>query len=126
MKILAGSVLTLAALAAIPAQAQSFYDCSLLVGTWEGDYTYENGAYNLWRATYYDDGTLKIDFYDAQGAMLGDQTGIWVCDGVWVTDSVEEQGEWYEYKYRIRQLNDTTYIYESTQGPVFTSHRVAN
>ncbi len=113
----------LALLAASQVQAQAMHDCSLLVGSWDGEYVYENGSYSSWSARYFESGELGISFYDEQGNEVGSQTGLWQCDGVWVTSQVEENGEWFEYKYRIRNLSEQEYVYESVFGPVFTSVR---
>lgn len=103
--------------------AQAMHDCDLLVGTWEGEYVYDNGSYSRWSAQYFPEGELAISFFDDEGNAMGQQTGLWQCDGAWVTSQVEENGEWFEYKYRIRTLDQREYVYESVYGPVFTSIR---
>lgn len=103
--------------------AQAMHDCSMLVGTWEGEYVYDNGSYSRWSAQYFEGGELGIRFFDEGGNEVGEQTGLWQCDGVWVTSQVEENGEWFEYKYRISSLTEQEYVYESVFGPVFTSVR---
>ncbi|GEM_PF-2344196 len=103
--------------------AQSLFDCGLLVGTWVGEYTYEDGQYSRWEADYAEEGVFSIKFFSEDGAEVGSQLGGWQCDGVWVTSTAVEQGEEYTFEYQIRALDGYRYLYESAQGPLFTSFR---
>lgn len=103
--------------------AQSPFDCGLLVGTWVGEHRYEDGEFNSWRAVYADGGQLSIEFYDESENAIGAQSGIWECDGNWVTTQMQDQGQSFEFSYQIRELDIFRYVYESAQGPVFTSYR---
>ena len=116
----AAIALTLACSAPL-AQAQAMFDCDLLHGTWDGEHVYDNGSYSRWSAQYSPNGELEISFYDRQGQMVEEQTGVWECDGVWVTSAMEKGGELQVYSYRIARLTEQEYVYESALGPVFTS-----
>lgn len=104
--------------------AQSLFDCDLLIGTWVGEHTYENGQYSRWEAVYAEDGVFSIEFFATEdGEAVGGQLGSWQCDGLWVTSSAEENGEQYSFSYEIKALDSFRYLYESSQGPLFTSYR---
>lgn len=103
--------------------AQAMFDCKLLVGTWVGEYTYEDGQYNKWEAVYAEQGGLSIDFFDASGALMGSESGSWQCDGVWVETVMKNREEEYRFRYQVKALDAFRYVYASTEGPVFTSYR---
>lgn len=103
--------------------AQALFDCDLLIGTWVGEYTYEDGQYSRWEADYGSEGLFSIKFFDEGGAEIGSQLGGWQCDGVWVISTAVDQGQEYTFEYQIRALDSFRYLYESAQGPLFTSYR---
>lgn len=104
--------------------AQGRFDCDLLIGTWVGEHSFENGQHSKWEAIYKEDGVFDIKFFSVEsGEVVGSQLGSWQCDGLWVTSTAEEQGQEYSFKYQIRTLDRFRYQYESTQGPLFTSYR---
>lgn len=104
--------------------AQSLFDCDLLVGTWFGEHTYENGQYSRWQAVYSADGVFDIEFFGRESdEVLSSQLGSWECDGLWVTSKAVEQGQEYVFSYQIKALDSLRYQYESTQGVLFTSYR---
>lgn len=103
--------------------AQNLFDCELLIGTWAGEHRYEDGQFNRWQAVYSEGGQLSIEFYDEAQNPIGAQSGVWECDGSWVTTQMQDQGQSFEFSYQIRELDIFRYVYESIQGPVFTSYR---
>jgi hypothetical protein len=104
--------------------AQGKFDCDLLIGTWVGDYTFDDGQYSQWEALYKEDGVFSIEFFAEKGGdVVASQLGSWQCDGTWVTSTATDQGQEYSFKYQIRTLDRFRYQYESTQGPLFTSYR---
>lgn len=107
----------------VQAQTEPSFDCTLLVGNWVGEYRYEDGQLSRWRASYSEDNSLAISFYDEQQNEVGRQTGTWDCDGQWVKTRMQENGQSYSFEYRIKALDIFRYVYESAIGPVFTSYR---
>jgi|TARA_B110000483_G_scaffold99953_1_gene122629 hypothetical protein len=103
--------------------AQALFDCDLLLGTWVGEYTYEDGEYSRWEADYGAEGVFSILFFDEGGSEVGRQIGGWQCDGTWVISTAVDQGQEYTFEYQIRALDSFRYLYESAQGPLFTSYR---
>lgn len=123
-KISTGAILLSAFFLTHSAIAQSLFDCDLLVGTWVGEHRYENGQYSRWEAVYAEDGVFNIEFFaDESDEVVGSQLGSWHCDGLWVTSTAAENGQQYSFSYQIRALDSFRYLYESSQGPLFTSYR---
>lgn len=107
----------------VPIFAQESFDCDQLVGTWIGEYEYEGGYLEKWEAVYSEEGSFAIEFFDAQDEFISDGEGTWQCDGVWVTSTISQNEQEYSFSYQIRELNVFRYVYESEQGPIFTSFR---
>jgi|SaaInl5LU_22_DNA_1037371.scaffolds.fasta_scaffold34847_2 hypothetical protein len=122
-RTLAAVFLLLPFLAMPSANAQNSFDCDLLIGTWVGEHTYEDGQFNRWIAVYSGDRTLSIEFYTDEGTAMGNQSGSWECDGVQVITRMQEEGQEYSFEYQIRELDIFRYVYESAAGPIFTSYR---
>lgn len=104
--------------------AQGSFDCDLLVGTWVGEHSYENGQTDRWKAVYSEDRVFSIEFFGKQSdEPLGSQIGSWECDGLWVTSTTSDNGVESRFRYQIKVLDSDKYLYESSQGPLFTSYR---